>query len=150
MGDDQVKHIELARHLARSFNSKFGMLFPEPKAVVGKLLFSHLCVFIIFIRKYKRLTCTSETYLHIMTLSLHFLQSNSVTLNLLRKYFGGDSLTLVICNSIPGTQEQWNNGPHHDCLIPKHFCFDECLDFTPRMVHYHMKNCSEQNSSMDI
>jgi tryptophanyl-tRNA synthetase len=36
VGDDQVKHIELARILARSFNGKFGYAFPEPKPIVGK------------------------------------------------------------------------------------------------------------------
>ncbi|ELU14621.1 hypothetical protein CAPTEDRAFT_211057 [Capitella teleta] len=36
VGDDQVKHIELARVLARTFNAKFGYTFPEPTARVGE------------------------------------------------------------------------------------------------------------------
>jgi tryptophanyl-tRNA synthetase len=31
VGDDQLKHIELARHLAKLFNNKFGALFPLPQ-----------------------------------------------------------------------------------------------------------------------
>lgn len=34
VGDDQVQHVELARDLARRFNSKYGETFPEPKAIL--------------------------------------------------------------------------------------------------------------------
>jgi len=36
VGKDQVQHIELTRTIARKFNQKFGKLFPEPKALLGK------------------------------------------------------------------------------------------------------------------
>lgn len=36
VGDDQRQHIELARTIVRSFNSKFGETFREPKAVTAK------------------------------------------------------------------------------------------------------------------
>lgn len=36
VGDDQLKHIELSRYLAKSFNSKFGILFPEPSPMTGQ------------------------------------------------------------------------------------------------------------------
>lgn len=36
VGDDQVKHIELTRQLAKSFNHKYGMVFPLPAAVTGQ------------------------------------------------------------------------------------------------------------------
>lgn len=35
VGDDQVKHIELSRHLAKLFNNQYGFLFPLPKPLVG-------------------------------------------------------------------------------------------------------------------
>src|SRR3989344_7463910 len=35
VGDDQVQHMELARTLARKFNSKFGKVFTEPKAMLS-------------------------------------------------------------------------------------------------------------------
>jgi len=35
VGDDQVKHVELTRHLAKSFNHKYGPIFPLPTAVTG-------------------------------------------------------------------------------------------------------------------
>jgi tryptophanyl-tRNA synthetase len=38
VGEDQVQHVELAREIARKFNSKFGMLFPEPKTYLRKPL----------------------------------------------------------------------------------------------------------------
>lgn len=34
VGDDQTQHVELARDLARRFNTKFGQTFPEPKALL--------------------------------------------------------------------------------------------------------------------
>lgn len=34
VGEDQVQHVELARTLAKRFNSKFGETFPEPKALL--------------------------------------------------------------------------------------------------------------------
>jgi len=34
VGEDQVQHLELARDLARRFNSKFGQTFPEPKPLL--------------------------------------------------------------------------------------------------------------------
>ena len=34
VGEDQVQHVELARDLARRFNSKFGETFPEPKPLI--------------------------------------------------------------------------------------------------------------------
>ena len=37
VGDDQVKHVELARHLANLFNRKYGFFFPKPKVITGKL-----------------------------------------------------------------------------------------------------------------
>ncbi|MDP2668801.1 MAG: tryptophan--tRNA ligase [bacterium] len=36
VGEDQLQHLELARTLARKFNSKFGETFKEPKALVQK------------------------------------------------------------------------------------------------------------------
>lgn len=36
VGKDQVQHIELTRTIARKFNSKFGKVFPEPKALLSK------------------------------------------------------------------------------------------------------------------
>jgi tryptophanyl-tRNA synthetase len=35
VGEDQVQHIELARELARRFNSKFGQTFVEPKPILA-------------------------------------------------------------------------------------------------------------------
>lgn len=35
VGEDQVQHIELARSLARRFNSKFGQTFVEPKPILS-------------------------------------------------------------------------------------------------------------------
>ena len=36
VGDDQVKHIELTRHLANKFNKNYGLFFPKPNAIVGR------------------------------------------------------------------------------------------------------------------
>lgn len=38
VGEDQVQHIELARTIARKFNTRFGMTFPEPKPLLSKAL----------------------------------------------------------------------------------------------------------------
>ena len=38
VGEDQVQHVELARIIARKFNSKLGKTFPEPKALLSKSL----------------------------------------------------------------------------------------------------------------
>jgi tryptophanyl-tRNA synthetase len=38
VGDDQVQHVELARIVARKFNSRFGKIFPEPKTYERKPL----------------------------------------------------------------------------------------------------------------
>ena len=38
VGDDQLKHIELARHLAKAFNKRFGNLFLQPQPVTGDSL----------------------------------------------------------------------------------------------------------------
>jgi len=35
VGEDQVQHVELARDIARRFNSKFGQTFPEPKVLLA-------------------------------------------------------------------------------------------------------------------
>jgi len=35
VGEDQVQHVELARDLAKRFNSKFGQTFPEPKVLLA-------------------------------------------------------------------------------------------------------------------
>jgi len=35
VGDDQIKHIELTRQLAKSFNHKYGPVFPLPTALTG-------------------------------------------------------------------------------------------------------------------
>jgi len=35
VGDDQLKHIELARHLAKTYNNKYGHIFPLPEAITG-------------------------------------------------------------------------------------------------------------------
>ncbi len=37
VGHDQSQHVELARTIARKFNSKFGKVFPEPKAILSKV-----------------------------------------------------------------------------------------------------------------
>lgn len=34
VGEDQIQHVELARDLARRFNTKFGQTFPEPKPLL--------------------------------------------------------------------------------------------------------------------
>ncbi len=34
VGEDQVQHVELARRIARRFNSRFGETFPEPEPIV--------------------------------------------------------------------------------------------------------------------
>ena len=36
VGDDQLQHLELARTLARKFNSRFGKTFDEPQAIITK------------------------------------------------------------------------------------------------------------------
>ena len=36
VGEDQKQHVELARTVARKFNSKFGKIFPEPIALISK------------------------------------------------------------------------------------------------------------------
>ncbi len=36
VGDDQRQHLELAREIARTFNTKFGKTFPEPKALLTR------------------------------------------------------------------------------------------------------------------
>lgn len=36
VGEDQLQHLELARTLARRFNSRFGKTFPEPQAILSK------------------------------------------------------------------------------------------------------------------
>lgn len=36
VGDDQLKHIELARHLAKLFNNTYGPLFPIPRPLIGE------------------------------------------------------------------------------------------------------------------
>ncbi|KAK7869753.1 hypothetical protein R5R35_004747 [Gryllus longicercus] len=35
VGEDQVQHLQLAQHLAKAFNNRFGYTFPIPRAVVG-------------------------------------------------------------------------------------------------------------------
>ena len=37
VGEDQVPHIELTREIARKFNRIYGPVFPEPKALVGRV-----------------------------------------------------------------------------------------------------------------
>ncbi|XP_041351671.1 tryptophan--tRNA ligase, mitochondrial-like isoform X2 [Gigantopelta aegis] len=37
VGEDQIHHIELARHLARTFNRNFGVIFPKPNALIGEI-----------------------------------------------------------------------------------------------------------------
>jgi tryptophanyl-tRNA synthetase len=37
VGEDQVPHIELTREIARKFNRIYGTVFPEPKALVGRI-----------------------------------------------------------------------------------------------------------------
>jgi tryptophanyl-tRNA synthetase len=37
IGDDQRQHLELARTIARKFNSRFGKTFPEPRAILPKV-----------------------------------------------------------------------------------------------------------------
>jgi len=36
VGRDQESHIELAREIARTFNTSYGKVFPEPKALIGE------------------------------------------------------------------------------------------------------------------
>ncbi len=36
VGDDQLQHLELTREIARSFNQRYGVIFPEPDAVLTK------------------------------------------------------------------------------------------------------------------
>jgi tryptophanyl-tRNA synthetase len=35
VGEDQLQHLELAREIARKWNSQYGEFFPEPQAIVG-------------------------------------------------------------------------------------------------------------------
>jgi tryptophanyl-tRNA synthetase len=35
VGEDQVQHVELSREVARKFNNRFGVLFPEPQALLS-------------------------------------------------------------------------------------------------------------------
>jgi len=37
VGEDQLQHLELARTLARKFNSQYGETFPEPKSLISKI-----------------------------------------------------------------------------------------------------------------
>jgi len=37
VGEDQLPHIEMTREMARKFNRDFGEVFPEPKALVGRV-----------------------------------------------------------------------------------------------------------------
>ncbi|MFA5746834.1 MAG: tryptophan--tRNA ligase [Candidatus Paceibacterota bacterium] len=37
VGEDQIPHIELAREIVRKFNRIYGPVFPEPKALVGRV-----------------------------------------------------------------------------------------------------------------
>lgn len=37
VGEDQIPHVELCREIARRFNHLYGQVFPEPKALVGKV-----------------------------------------------------------------------------------------------------------------
>ena len=37
VGEDQVPHIEFTRELARKFNRTYGKVFPEPRAMVGRV-----------------------------------------------------------------------------------------------------------------
>lgn len=34
VGEDQLQHIQLAQHLAKLFNNKYGFVFPRPSAVI--------------------------------------------------------------------------------------------------------------------
>lgn len=36
VGDDQVPHIEISREIARRFNNQYGIVFPEPEALLTK------------------------------------------------------------------------------------------------------------------
>lgn len=38
IGEDQVQHLELARRIARRFNSRFGEFFPEPQPILSEAL----------------------------------------------------------------------------------------------------------------
>jgi len=35
VGEDQVQHVELSREVARKFNSRYGVLFPEPQVILS-------------------------------------------------------------------------------------------------------------------
>ncbi len=35
VGEDQVQHVELCREVARKFNNRFGVLFPEPQVILS-------------------------------------------------------------------------------------------------------------------
>ncbi|ACL21444.1 tryptophanyl-tRNA synthetase [Desulfitobacterium hafniense DCB-2] len=37
VGEDQIPHVELCREIARRFNHLYGPVFPEPKALIGKV-----------------------------------------------------------------------------------------------------------------
>jgi hypothetical protein len=41
VGEDQQQHLELARDIAQSFNSRFGQVFPPPRHVISKSLSSY-------------------------------------------------------------------------------------------------------------
>jgi tryptophanyl-tRNA synthetase len=36
VGEDQAQHLEFTREVARRFNNRFGVLFPEPKTLLGR------------------------------------------------------------------------------------------------------------------
>ena len=36
VGEDQVPHVEITREIARKFNNQYGMVFPEPEALLTK------------------------------------------------------------------------------------------------------------------
>ena len=38
VGEDQLQHLELARDLARFFNNRYGVTFPEPVSILGKFI----------------------------------------------------------------------------------------------------------------
>ena len=52
VGDDQVKHIEVTRELARSFNNKYGEIFPLPQPLTGVIIQWLMCLPFVHVHVY--------------------------------------------------------------------------------------------------
>ncbi len=81
VGDDQLKHIELTRHLARTFNRKYGNFLPSPKSITGKNTVNYLIFYCLFHAWdiFKRcVVCTKRILVHLLVQPI--LRLNSLIL----------------------------------------------------------------------